>query len=163
PVVLGARATLLVARLGGLGGRPLRRGDVLPVASSAPGGAELGGRPAPPQGVPVRVVPGPHLHRFAPDAFADFVAAPWRVSRLADRVGVRLEGARVARRDDDAGVPTPMIRGAVQVTTDGTPIVLGPDHPTTGGYPVLAVVPEDAWPDVARVPPGGAMRFFSSA
>jgi allophanate hydrolase subunit 2 len=52
-----------------------------------------------------------------------------------------------------------MIRGAVQVATDGTPIVLGPDHPVTGGYPVLAVVRRADQPKLARRRPGEEIRF----
>jgi allophanate hydrolase subunit 2 len=52
-----------------------------------------------------------------------------------------------------------MIRGAVEVTTDGTPIVLGPDHPTTGGYPVLAVLRPASQAALARRRPGAAIRF----
>jgi allophanate hydrolase subunit 2 len=52
-----------------------------------------------------------------------------------------------------------MIRGAVEVTTDGTPIVLGPDHPTTGGYPVLAVLRAASWAALARRRPGDPVRL----
>ena len=52
-----------------------------------------------------------------------------------------------------------MRRGAVQITTDGTPIVLGPDHPTTGGYPVLAVVRAASFGALAQRRPGDAVRF----
>jgi len=54
-----------------------------------------------------------------------------------------------------------MIRGAVQITTDGTPIVLGPDHPVTGGYPVLAVMGRASQAMLARLRPGHAFRFES--
>jgi allophanate hydrolase subunit 2 len=87
------------------------------------------------------------------------LAGAWRISRLGDRVGVRLEGARVPREGPDLALPAPMIRGAIQVTTDGTPIVLGPDHPVTGGYPVLAVVRRDDQPRLARLRPGDEVRF----
>lgn len=143
PVVLGGRGTLLVARFGGAWGRPLRRGDRLRAASSE-------GAPAPtrhPARVdlgwddPIRVVPGPDLDRFAPDALESFWAATFRVSAVGDRVGVRLEGPAIRRRPGaEVGVSAPMAPGAIQVPASGEPIVLGPDHPTTGGYPVLAVV-----------------------
>src|SRR5439155_21128851 len=88
----------------------------------------------------LRVVPGPHLDRFAEGAFEQFLATTWCVSPHSDRVGVRLEGTGVTRLGDDRAPPAPMVGGPVQITTDGTPIVLGPDHPVTGGYPVIAVV-----------------------
>jgi allophanate hydrolase subunit 2 len=52
-----------------------------------------------------------------------------------------------------------MIGGAIEITTDGTPIVLGPDHPTTGGYPVLAVLRAGSQSVLGRRRPGDAVRF----
>jgi biotin-dependent carboxylase-like uncharacterized protein len=160
PVVLGARATLLAARLGGHLGRPLRRGDVLAVGASGASGRE---------GTPTReaftaaetllVDPGPHLDRFPGGAYEGLLAGPWQVSRLGDRTGVRLEGARVPREGPDLALPGPMIRGAIEITTDGTPIVLGPDHPTTGGYPVLAVLRPASQTALARRRPGASIHF----
>jgi KipI family sensor histidine kinase inhibitor len=156
PLVLGARATLPAARLGGLEGRPLRRGDAVPIGDDR--GLPAPGRSAalaePPVPAVLDLDPGPHVARFPPGALEALVAGPWRVSRHADRVGTRLEGARVPREGADLGLPAPMVRGAIQIATDGTPIVLGPDHPTTGGYPVLAVVRRASWPLAARLRPG---------
>lgn len=84
------------------------------------------------------------------------------MSRLGDRTGVRLEGARVPREGPDLALPAPMIQGAIEITTDGTPIVLGPDHPTTGGYPVLAVLRASSRAALARRRPGDAVRLTSS-
>ena len=161
PVVLGARATLLAARIGGHLGRPLRRGDMLPLGDAV--GA------SPPPAVPpstrlghddaLVVDEGPHVDRFPAGAYEALLAGPWTISRLGDRVGVRLEGARVPREGPDLALPVPMIRGAIEITTDGTPIVLGPDHPTTGGYPVLAVLRASSQPALARRRPGEAVRF----
>lgn len=157
PEVLGARATLLSARLGGLAGRPLRKRDVIPIGDETAG--------SPQQVDPIRdpvaliIDPGPQVDRFPAGALDAFLAAAWRVSRLGDRVGVRLEGARVPREGPDRALPVPMVRGAVEITTDGTPIVLGPDHPTTGGYPVLAVLRPEAQAALARRKPGDEVRF----
>jgi len=139
PVVLGGRGTLLVAGLGGHEGRALRRGDVLRVA---PGPEVEGGDvPAAPRlDAAVRVVPGPDLDRFEAKALDVLLASEFRVSPRSSRVGVRLEGPALPRADDDGAVSAPMVRGAIQVPSSGEPIVLGPDHPTTGGYPVLATV-----------------------
>jgi len=157
PAVLGARATLLAAGLGGLAGRALRKRDLLPIGdevASAPARAEpldAGGA--------LEIDPGPHAARFPAGAYGALLAAHWTVSRLGDRVGVRLEGARIPREGPDLALPVPMIRGAVEITTDGTPIVLGPDHPTTGGYPVLAVLRAPAQAALARRKPGEAVRL----
>jgi allophanate hydrolase subunit 2 len=72
---------------------------------------------------------------------------------------VRLDGDRVPREGSDVALPVPMRRGAVQVSTDGGPIVLGPDHPVTGGYPVIAVLRREAQAALARARPGAEVRF----
>ena len=157
PRVLGARATLIAASLGGHLGRPLRRGDVLGVGDEIASSSEHVGSIG--DLGPLEIDPGPHVHRFPRGAYEALLSAAWVVSRLGDRVGVRLEGARVPREGPDLALPVPMIRGAVEVTTDGTPIVLGPDHPTTGGYPVIAVLRERAQAALARRKPGSEVRF----
>jgi biotin-dependent carboxylase-like uncharacterized protein len=160
PIVLGARATLLVARLGGLAGRALRRGDLIPAGIEAAGPAA---RALPMDDDPgaevLSIDPGPHLSRFPDGALDALIETEWRVSRLGDRVGVRLDGRKIPRDRPDLALPVPMRRGAVQVSTDGTPIVLGPDHPTTGGYPVLAILRRGAQAALARRRPGDPVRF----
>ncbi|MFT3767125.1 MAG: carboxyltransferase domain-containing protein [Minicystis sp.] len=157
PEVIGSRATLPSVGIGGHLGRPLRKRDVLPI------GAAIGGDPAQPAPIEDRAEldldPGPHLDRFPPGAYDALLSTEWRVSRLGDRTGVRLEGGRIPRDRPDLALPVPMIRGAVEVTTDGTPIILGPDHPTTGGYPVLAVLRASSQAALARRKPGDVVRF----
>ncbi len=64
----------------------------------------------------------------------------------SNRVGLRLEGPRLERVRDDELPSEGMVLGAVQVPPDGQPVVFLADHPTTGGYPVIAVVdPDDLW------------------
>jgi biotin-dependent carboxylase-like uncharacterized protein len=164
PLVLGSRSTLLSAGFGGFEGRRVRRGDRLHRRLSdgdrstprAPSSSDVRSLS---HTVEIAIVPGPHLDRFEADSFDRLTSAELRISNALDRTGTRLDGARVTRRDGDAAVPAPMIRGAVQVSTDGTPIVLGPDAATTGGYPVIAVVTERARATFARLRPGSAVRF----
>ena len=138
PWVLGGRGTLLVAGLGGHAGRPLRKGDRLPVGASAPSDASL--PEAPDERAPIRVVGGPDADRFEDGALSVLLASTFEVSERSDRVGTRLLGPPLARAGDDLAVSAPMVRGAIQVPASGEAIVLGPDHPTIGGYPVLATV-----------------------
>jgi biotin-dependent carboxylase-like uncharacterized protein len=159
PRVLGARATLLVARLGGLEGRPLRRGDRLRI-----GDAPRREVPAPPPldpDAPLRLVLGPDLERFASDAAEVLLRSTYTIDPHSDRVGVRLAGPPLPRatREEDRGLSAPMVRGAMQVPASGQPIVLGPDHPTLGGYPVIAtLLREDAGALAAR-PVGAPVQF----
>ncbi|HEX2571587.1 MAG TPA: biotin-dependent carboxyltransferase family protein [Polyangia bacterium] len=167
PEVLGGRGTLLVARLGGLSGRALRRGDRLsvgerPARDVIPPVARVGSPAAAstwaPEG-PIRVVPGPDAERFSAASLPLLLSSCYRVSPLGDRTGTRLVGPPLGRCDADSGAPTPMVRGAIQVPAGGEPIVLGPDHPTTGGYPVIAVVLSADHGRLAARRPGAEVRF----
>jgi allophanate hydrolase subunit 2 len=71
----------------------------------------------------------------------------------------RLEGERIERRAEYVEQSRPMVIGAIEVPGDGAPIVLGPEHPTTGGYPVLAVIASDSLDAFHSVPLGGSVRF----
>jgi biotin-dependent carboxylase-like uncharacterized protein len=138
PRVLGGRGTLLLAGLGGHEGRALRRGDALRVGAAQ-------GRPrrdvAPPAlDGDIRVVVGPDFDRFEAGAVDALLAGTFQVSDRSDRVGIRLSGPALPAGGDAVGASCPMTRGAIQIPPSGLPIVLGPDHPTTGGYPILATV-----------------------
>jgi KipI family sensor histidine kinase inhibitor len=161
PLVLGSRSTLLVARMGGFSGRPLRKGDRLGIADRVARDESSISCALPENEDVVEIVfdAGPHIDRFPAHALDVFVASTYRVSTLADRVGVRLDGDKIPRMGGDSALPVPMIRGAVQISTDGTPIVFGPDHPATGGYPVLAVVRRLSWSGLARQRAGKSVRF----
>jgi biotin-dependent carboxylase-like uncharacterized protein len=158
PRVLGGRGTLLVAGLGGHEGRALRRGDVLNVDDAAPVDG-VAGVPLDLSG-PIRLVLGP-------DAFPDggleaLLASPFVVDARSDRTGVRLVGPAIAAPPrDDAAPSAPMARGAIQVPPSGQPIILGPDHPTTGGYPVIAVVVSADFGRLAARPIGSTVRFVA--
>jgi biotin-dependent carboxylase-like uncharacterized protein len=155
--VLGGRGTLLVAGLGGHLGRALRKGDRMRIGS-APECFD----PPPPVPDPraaIRVIPGPDLDRFAPRALDALLGSMFHVAVHSDRVGTRLVGPPLSRADADDGFSAPMIKGAIQVPASGEPIVLGPDHPTTGGYPVIAtVIRSDVGVLMAR-PVGSVVRF----
>jgi allophanate hydrolase subunit 2 len=109
--------------------------------------------------VVVRVVPGPDPERFDPAALPTLLDAVWTVLPASDRVGTRLAGPPIRRRDADDARSAPMVRGAIEVPAGGAPLVLGPDHPTTGGYPVLAVVLRADWGLVGACVPGSTVRF----
>jgi allophanate hydrolase subunit 2 len=100
---------------------------------------------------------GPRDDWFAqPHALLD---ATWTVRADSNRIGVRLDGPALKRSRDDELPSEPTLPGAVQVPHDGRPIVLGPDAPVTGGYPVIAVVHRDDLAVVAQLRPGDTVRF----
>lgn len=126
--------------LSGIGPAPLGSGDLLRLG---PPSTSLGEEPpeAPyrPTSRRVRLIPGPHFTWCEPSQLAD---AAWTVSADSNRVGLRLEGTPLSRREGEVR-SFGMILGAVQLPPSGAPIVLLADHATTGGYPVVAVVAAD--------------------
>jgi biotin-dependent carboxylase-like uncharacterized protein len=162
--VLGSRSRDTLA---GLGPAPLGRGDRVPVgpAPGAPPLVDVAPAPEPTREAVLRLRPGPRLDWFRPAAWEALTGSPWAVSPASSRVGVRLEGPPLTRVSEAAGRELPsegMVRGALQVPPDGRPLVLGPDHPTTGGYPVVAVVVDADLDELAQCPPGASVRFRST-
>jgi 5-oxoprolinase (ATP-hydrolysing) subunit C len=164
PRVLGGRGTLLVAEFGGFQGRTLRPGDRLAVADAPPCDEPvLTVADVPDPGALIAVVLGPDLDRFAPDAVDRLLAGTFAVDARSDRIGTRLVGPPLARLDADDGLSAPMVRGAIQVPASGQPIVLGPDHPTTGGYPVIATVVRESIGALGARPVGAPVRFVTAS
>ncbi len=160
PEQLGGRGALPVAGIG----RALKKDDAFKVTPAAGAGPEpVAVRPRFDLGLdaPIRVIRGPDLDRFQGEAAAldALTGGEFTVSPASDRTGTRLAGAVLPRSGDDRPGPTPMVRGAIEVPASGEPIVLGPDHPVTGGYPVLAVVIQADWGRISGRRPGARVRF----
>ncbi|MFG3155936.1 biotin-dependent carboxyltransferase family protein [Streptomyces sp. NPDC048219] len=155
--VLGSRSTDL---LSGLGPAPLRDGDVLPVGMPArPAPYVAAPWPGAPAELVLPVRPGPRADWFAPDALRTFTSAAYRVSPHSNRIGLRTEGPALRRASTGELPSEGMVLGAVQVPPDGRPVVFLHDHPTTGGYPVIAVVAEGALAAAAQAAVGTPVRF----
>ncbi|MQY08354.1 5-oxoprolinase subunit C family protein [Actinomadura macrotermitis] len=157
--VLGSRSTDL---LSGLGPAPLSPGDRLPIGP-ARGLADITVDVAPTPGFPdepvLHVLPGPRDDWFTPDALETLTSAPYEASSESNRVGVRLQGSALARARDGELSSEGMVTGALQVPPNGLPILFLADHPTTGGYPVIAVVASADLPLAAQLRPGQTVRF----
>lgn len=155
--VLGSRATDTLA---GLGPAALAAGDELIVGRpNGPVSTETFAAYLPSGEVSVRVVLGPRDDWFTPAAVATFLSTAWRVDPVSDRIGLRLEGPPLERAYTGELASEPVVRGSVQVTSSGRPVVLGPDHPVTGGYPVIGVVMDADTDLLAQARPGDVVRF----
>ncbi|GGO96965.1 biotin-dependent carboxyltransferase family protein [Wenjunlia tyrosinilytica] len=156
--VLGSRCTDV---LSGLGPAPLKDADVVPLGDRHGPAAHLDG---PPGGAPggelvLRVVLGPRDDWFTAGSLRTLGTGAYRVSAAGNRIGLRLEGPPLERAVKGELPSEGMVLGAVQVPPDGHPVVFLADHPTTGGYPVIAVVPEPDLAPAAQAAPGTAVRF----
>ncbi len=167
PRVLGSRSTLAAAGLGGVDGRALRAGDVLtcvPTEPTVPAPADAAALAALhdlTRRSRLRVTPGPHGALLGPAAIDVLSATTYRVSDRSDRVGIRLDGPPLPEAAAGAGemVTEPMTPGAVQSPPAGGPIVLGPDAPVTGGYPVVAAVIGADLPALGQFAPRDTVSF----
>lgn len=107
----------------------------------------------------ISVLPGPHLDRLGSSALLTLTSTDWVVENNS-RVGIRLTGGVLELPKESAnGQSEPMIVGAVQVPPSGHPIVLGRDHPVTGGYPVAAVVDDSDISAALGAAVGSTLRF----
>ena len=102
---------------------------------------------------------GPRDDWFTEGAVRLLLESAWQVSPASDRVGVRLTGPTLERSRTDELPSEPCVRGSIQVSADGQPIVFGPDHPVTGGYPVIAVVLDRHTDHLGQAAPGQVVRF----
>jgi biotin-dependent carboxylase-like uncharacterized protein len=160
PPVLGSRSTYARAGLGGIDGRAPRGGDRLPCGAGQGMQRQAPRIFAHAEG-PLRVLPGPQDGHFDEAAWALFVGSDWRVTREADRMGLRLEGPLLRHRAGCAAdiVSEGVVPGAVQVPGAGQPIVLGVDAQTIGGYAKIATVISADLPRLAHARPGSVLRF----
>ncbi|SFO27453.1 biotin-dependent carboxyltransferase family protein [Amycolatopsis rubida] len=162
PPVLGSRSADV---LSGLGPSPLEAGARVPLGpvTGVPSGADVvAASPAPPR-LAVPVLLGPRDDWFA-DAGAS-LNAQWTVTAESNRVGVRLDGPPLRRVSTVATSELPsegVLTGAIQVPPNGLPLVFLADHPTTGGYPVVAVVRRESLGALAQARPGTLVRFQAS-
>ena len=153
--VLGSRATDTLAWVG-----PARveAGARLPVGEphGPPAALDV---PAPRRSGPLTIDPGPRADWFAPDVLERLCRTAYVVAAASDRVGLRLVGDPLVRVRTDELASEGMVLGAVQVPPDGRPVVLLADHPTTGGYPVVAVVRAADVARCAQARPGDVVSF----
>jgi biotin-dependent carboxylase-like uncharacterized protein len=157
PPLLGSRSRDTLAALGP---EPVRPGDRLDIGGEGAHEIEVDAVPEHRYDAPtvLRVVPGPRRDWVTdPDLLT---ATTWTVTPSSDRVGLRLSGARFGLTDPERQLPSEgATRGAIQVPPNGEPVVFGPDHPVTGGYPVIGVVVADDTDRLAQLRPGETVGF----
>lgn len=159
PPVMGSRSTCLLAGFSGYHGRALRAGDEIGCGLPLPGVAHaLLNIPAADR-LLLRFVPGPQADHFAPEAFIALTGHPFRIGRDISRMGVRLDGPELVRRQNGPFVSDGTAPGSVQVTGSGQAIVLLADRGTTGGYPKIATVISADVTTLGRALPGTEIRF----
>jgi biotin-dependent carboxylase-like uncharacterized protein len=156
PPVLGSRAT---DTLSWTGPPPVQEGTVLPIGAAVgePSSAEALTRPPGP--TLLEVTPGPRVDWFTTTALTTLTTSSYTVEPDSDRIALRLSGPSLERAVTGELPSEGLVLGAVQVPPDGQPLVFLADHPTTGGYPVVAVADRDSVARCAQLRPGEELRF----
>jgi len=164
--VLGSVSTHIRSALGGIFGRALQAGDLLPVTGARvldPAPAAIVAPWLDRPGDVVRVVLGPQDDYFGRDDIAAFLTGPWTVSARSDRMAYRLEGPRLRHAKGFNIVSDGVAMGAIQVPGEGFPVVLMADRQPTGGYPKIATVIGADHGRLAQLRAGAQLRFEAVA
>jgi len=162
PAVMGSRATHARSGMGGIEGRMLRAGDVLPAAFAH--------EPKTPEAMidapwldrapdPFRVVLGPQDDYFAAETLREFFANAFTLTPAADRMAYRLKGPEIAHARGHDIVSDGIALGAIQIPGDRQPLILMADRQPTGGYPKLGYVARADIGRLAQLRPGETCRF----
>jgi antagonist of KipI len=175
PVVLGSRSTYLPAAMGGIDGRRLAHGDVIPMGNTPATRTNDSGAPAANRLEPdydsavIRIIAA--IEQFAMNGsvveatpqdsslMKSFLAGHYTVSLASDRTGYRLEGDQVLESADTSITSEPVCAGTIQLPPGGHPIVLMADSPTIGGYRILGAVISSDLPILAQSVPGRMLTF----
>lgn len=157
--VLGSRST---CTLSGLGPPTLQEGDRLAIGRAV-AGEPLVAEPTPAEGTgPLRLLLGPRDDALTDAGLHALLRQEFTVLPASDRTGLRLDGPPLERAGTAELPSEGLVVGSVQVPPDGCPVLFLANHPTTGGYPVVAVVVQSDLPRAAQSAPGDVLRFAVS-
>ena len=161
PKILGSRATNLKSKMGGLMGRKLQAGDELAVGdckgekSSMPENPML---PAAGEVLILECTKGSQFEQFSQEKVEQFQNTEYTVLPESDRMGIRFCGAGLECGKTDI-ISDAIPFGAVQITSEGLPVVMAADRQTTGGYAKIAAVKKHSMCLLAQAIPGTKVRF----
>ncbi|WKT90914.1 urea amidolyase family protein [Microbacterium maritypicum] len=158
---LGSRAADTLA---GLGPLALTAGTVLPIGDAGRHAVDPSvvarELPAPGDLVGLEITLGPRDDWFTTAAVETLTGQEWTVTPRSDRVGIRLQGQVPLERALGGELPSEgAVTGAIQVPPDGQPVLFLPDHPLTGGYPIIGALTDRSLDLAGQLAPGVRLRF----
>jgi len=107
----------------------------------------------------IRVIKGTNFYYFSKEGIKSFFEKEFTVTKLSDRMGMRLEGVKIENVVDTNIKSEGLIKGVIQVPADGNPIIMLSDHGTIGGYPKIGVVISADYDKLVQLPPGSKIKF----
>ena len=107
----------------------------------------------------IRVIKGTNFDYFSDEGKKIFFDKDFTVSKLSDRMGMRLEGPTIKNIGDTNIRSEGLIKGTIQIPADGNPIIMLSDHGTIGGYPKFGVVISADYDKLVQLSPGSKIKF----
>ena len=107
----------------------------------------------------IRVIKGTNFDYFSKTAISNFFEKEFKVSKLSDRMGMRLEGMTLENIKSSNIKSEGLIKGVIQVPGDGNPIIMLSDHGTIGGYPKIGVIISADYDRLVQIPSGSNIKF----
>ena len=107
----------------------------------------------------IRVMRGTNFDYFSEQGKQIFYEKEFIVSKLSDRMGMRLEGPKIENIVNTNIKSEGLIKGVIQVPADGNPIIMLSDHGTVGGYPKIGVVASVDYDRLVQMAPGSKIKF----
>ena len=107
----------------------------------------------------IRVIKGTNYNYFSKKSINDFFSKDFIVSKLTDRMGMRIEGPNIKNIKEPNIKSEGLVKGVIQVPPDGNPIIMLSDHGTIGGYPKIATVITADYDKLVQLPPGSKIKF----
>lgn len=165
PMMMGSRSTDTKCKIGGYHGRKLEKGDHIWFRAKRRYLSSFLSRTIPQEHfeegtITIRVIMGPQDDYFTPEGIQTFLKEEYTVTSECDRMGYRLDGEYIAHNDKGADIISDGIAlGAIQVPSNGRPIVMLSDRQTTGGYTKIATVISVDIPKLVQCKEQAKIRF----
>ena len=161
--IMGSKSTYIRGGIGGLEGRPLKKGDRL---RAGPQNSRLSICKLKEELIPrygkewkTRVIMGPQDDYFSKKGIETFLSSEYTITPESDRMGYRLKGPVIEHRRGADIISDATCLGSIQVPGHGLPIILFADRQTTGGYPKIATAISVDVYDLGQAKPGDSVRF----
>ena len=107
----------------------------------------------------IRILKGTNFDYFSDNSINDLTSKKFIVSKLSDRMGMRLQGSKIKNMKETNIRSEGLVKGVIQVPADGDPIIMLSDHGTIGGYPKIAVVISADYDKLIQTPSGNTVKF----
>ena len=107
----------------------------------------------------IRILKGTNFDYFSENSIRKFFREEFTVTKLTDRMGMRLKGPMLENNKETNIRSEGLIKGVIQVPADGNPIIMLSDHGTIGGYPKIGVIISADYDKLVQLPPSSKIKF----